>query len=45
MHGKGTLVHADGDKFEGEWAFDMANGNGIYTHTNGGKYEGKWVND
>lgn len=45
MHGKGLLVHADGDYYEGEWAYDMANGEGEYYHAGGGKYKGTWVND
>jgi hypothetical protein len=33
MHGKGKMVHADGDMYEGDWEFDMANGIGTYTHS------------
>jgi hypothetical protein len=27
-NGKGKLVHADGDTYEGDWLNDKANGNG-----------------
>ena len=40
MHGNGQLVHADGDIYDGEWAYDMANGFGTYTHSGGGTYIG-----
>ena len=33
MHGKGKLIHVDGDIYEGEWAFDMAHGFGAYAHS------------
>ena len=38
--GKGKLVHADGDVYDGEWKNDKANGQGVYVHVNGAKYEG-----
>lgn len=31
-NGKGKLIHADGDIYEGDWVDDKANGNGVYTH-------------
>ena len=40
MHGKGRLVHADGDIYDGEWKADKANGRGTYIHVNGACYEG-----
>lgn len=40
MHGQGKLIHADGDTYEGEWAYDMANGTGDYSHSGGGNYRG-----
>lgn len=39
-HGHGTLVHFDGDIYDGDWAYDMANGKGKYTHATGGIYDG-----
>lgn len=44
-HGKGKLVHMDGDIYEGDWGKDMANGQGTYTHTGGAKYVGEWKDD
>lgn len=44
-HGQGRFWHADGDIYDGEWAFDKAHGYGIYTYVNGAKYEGNWVDD
>lgn len=29
-NGKGRLIHADGDVYEGEWFNDKAHGYGIY---------------
>jgi hypothetical protein len=39
------MLHGDGDIYEGEWAYDMANGVGEYIHATGGRYKGQWVND
>ena len=39
------FYHADGDIFDGDWAFDKANGFGTYYNVNGSKYEGQWVDD
>jgi hypothetical protein len=33
MHGRGKMVHADGDSYEGDWLNDMANGTGVYVHS------------
>lgn len=37
-NGKGRLIHADGDYYEGEWINDKANGKGTYVHLDGAVY-------
>jgi len=37
-NGKGRLIHADGDVYEGEWVEDKANGYGFYLHKEGASY-------
>ena len=44
-NGRGRLIHADGDIYDGQWKDDKAHGFGEYTHTDGAKYEGHWVDD
>lgn len=44
-NGKGRLIHADGDFYEGEWVDDKASGMGNYVHTNGAYYKGEWLED
>lgn len=39
-NGKGRLIHADGDVYEGNWLDDKAHGKGAYIHLDGAKYEG-----
>lgn len=41
-NGKGRLIHADGDCYEGDWKNDRAHGQGEYIHTDGAKYQGEW---
>jgi len=44
-NGKGRLIHADGDVYEGEWVRDKAQGKGKYTHLYGATYQGEWLED
>lgn len=44
-NGRGRLIHADGDVYEGEWKDDKAHGKGFYNHTDGARYEGEWYED
>ena len=30
--GRGRLIHADGDVYEGDWLNDKAHGKGVYIH-------------
>lgn len=38
INGKGKIIFADGDSFEGEWVDDKACGFGVYIHRNGAIY-------
>ena len=40
-HGKGTMVHANGNKYTGIWVNDARIGQGVYIWTNGNRYEMK----
>jgi len=42
MHGKGTCLWVNGDKYEGQWKDGKMSGQGIKTWVNGDKYEGEW---
>ena len=42
-NGKGSLIHSDGDCYEGDWENDKAEGKGIYYHYYGAVYEGDWL--
>ena len=39
-NGKGRLIHADGDVYDGHWKDDKAHGYGTYSHLDGAKYQG-----
>ena len=43
--GLGTKVFRNGDRYEGEWSNDKANGKGRYEHQDGDVYEGFWKDD
>lgn len=46
MHGKGTFLWANGDKYVGEWLNDMAHGMGVQTRANGSVlHSGRWERD
>ena len=34
-NGRGRLIHADGDVYEGDLSYDKAHGKGIYIHRDG----------
>ena len=40
--GKGTLLLANGDKYEGAWKSDKQDGKGKFTNANGDVYDGEW---
>jgi hypothetical protein len=42
MHGQGTLIWPDGDKYVGEFKNDKPDGKGTYTYGSGHKYIGKF---
>ena len=39
------MFHSNGDKYEGYWIEDKAEGKGTYTHYNGSRYSGYWLDD
>ena len=43
--GHGIKIFKNGDKYEGEWARDKANGKGKFWHSDGDYYEGFWLDD
>ena len=43
-HGTGSLTYANGDKYEGEFAFGEISGRGKYTFADGSVYEGMFEN-
>ena len=42
LDGIGTMVHTNGDVYEGEWKFGRMVGKGTYKFANGSLYEGDW---
>ena len=42
IHGRGTIIYADGNRYEGAWQDGRAHGRGIYTWSDGSRYEGEW---
>ena len=40
-YGKGKLINADGDIYDGDWVDDKPNIYGTYRHSDGTKYEGE----
>jgi hypothetical protein len=44
-NGRGRLINADGDVFEGSWLSDKAHGKGVYIHRDGASYTGEWYED
>ena len=43
--GRGTMVYASGDMYEGQWQAGLRYGRGKSTSATGNVYEGEWVND
>nr|CCC48679.1 conserved hypothetical protein, fragment [Trypanosoma vivax Y486] len=45
-HGRGVMLYANGDVYDGEWAMNYRNGKGTMKSGNGLEvYEGEWYND
>ncbi len=42
MHGQGTYILPDGEKYVGEFKDDKFHGQGTYTWPDGEKYVGEW---
>jgi hypothetical protein len=45
MHGKGTYLFPNGNRYDGDWVADLKEGYGTLTYVNGEKYEGQWKAD
>ena len=43
--GRGAMVYASGDMYEGQWQAGLRYGRGKSTSATGNVYEGEWVND
>ena len=43
-HGKGLMVFANGDRYDGDWNKGIIDGHGTYTYANGLVYDGSWKN-
>jgi hypothetical protein len=44
-HGHGSLVFAQGDRYDGEFEGGRRSGRGVYTYANGDVYTGMWKKD
>ena len=44
-NGKGRLIHANGDVYEGHWFNNKAHGLGIFIQIYGTRYTGEWYLD
>jgi len=45
MHGQGTLVWANGDRYDGDFKLNIRDGQGTLTWVNGNKYSGQFRNN
>jgi len=45
MHGKGSLVYANNEKYEGDFEHGKRHGYGVYSYADGGRFEGEWIDD
>ena len=45
MHGKGTLLYSNGNKYEGNFIDDLKHGEGIFIWSNNDRYEGDFKNN
>ena len=45
MHGKGTLVYPNSERYEGDFRHGKRHGYGVYSYQDGGRFEGEWVDD
>lgn len=45
IHGDGSLVYPNGERYEGQWVQGKRHGRGAYHYADGGRYEGEWVDD
>lgn len=44
-HGRGTMTHDNGNKYEGEWEYDKMHGYGTWLCASGGRFDGEWKED
>eukprot|EP01079_Euglenida_sp_SAG-EU17-18_P011274 gene11274-2050_t len=45
MHGRGTLIYPNKEKYEGDWVYGKRHGYGVYSYADSSKYDGEWVDD
>ena len=45
IHGEGTMVYSNGEKYHGMWMKDRRNGLGTHHFRDTSRFEGEWVND
>ncbi len=41
-NGKGRMIHADGDVYDGDWVNGESEGQGCHTSMDGTQYKGQW---
>lgn len=45
LNGRGTIVFANGNRYDGEFRDGLYHGQGTYSWANGDRYQGAWQND
>ncbi len=44
IHGRGTYIWADGQRYDGDWANDRRHGQGVLYYPTGDQVHGNWAN-
>eukprot|EP00913_Durusdinium_trenchii_P000040 g36.t1 len=45
FHGRGTLIYAGNERYEGDWVYGKREGHGRFTYQDGAIFEGNWQED